>query len=110
MVFLTDMDQLSALIVLASYGRDSNEAVIVPQAAGCQTIGIYPFDEAKREVPRAVIGLTDISARVHIKRQLKDDVMSFAVPLAMFQEMEANVPGSFLERNTWKELMSLKDH
>ena len=109
-VFLTDMDQLSALIVLASYGRDSNEAVIVPQAAGCQTIGIYPFDEAKREVPRAVIGLTDISARVQGKRQLKDDVMSFAVPLAMFQEMGANVPGSFLERNTWKELMSLKDH
>jgi hypothetical protein len=103
------MDQLSALIVLASYARDSNEAVIIPQAAGCQTIGIYPFNEAKREKPRGVVGLTDISARVQIKRQLKDDVMSFAVPLAMFHEMEANVPGSFLERNTWKELMELKD-
>jgi uncharacterized protein (DUF169 family) len=107
-VFLADMDQLSALIVLASYERDSNEAVIIPQAAGCQTIGIYPFNEALREHPRAVVGLTDISARVQIKRQLKDDVMSFAVPFAMFGEMEANVPGSFLERNTWKELMELK--
>lgn len=108
-VFLADMDQLSALVVLASYERDSNEAVIIPQAAGCQTIGIYPFDEAKRELPRAVVGLTDISARVQIKRQLKDDVMSFAVPLSMFHEMEANVPGSFLERNTWKELMELRN-
>lgn len=107
-VFLADMDQLSALVVLASYERDSNEAVIIPQAAGCQTIGIYPFNEALREHPRAVVGLTDISARVQIKRQLKDDVMSFAVPFAMFGEMEANVPGSFLERNTWKELMELK--
>jgi len=107
-VFLADMDQLSALVVLANYERECLESVIIPSAAGCQTIGIYPFEEASREQPRAVVGLTDISARVQIKRQLKDDLMSFAVPFAMFQEMEANVPGSFLERNTWKELMELK--
>jgi hypothetical protein len=34
--------------------------------------------------------------------------MSFAVPLSLFQEMEKNVPGSFLERNTWKDLMALR--
>ena len=107
-VFLTDMDQLSALVVLASYDRDDNESVIIPQAAGCQSIGIYPFREARQERPRAVVGLVDISARVQIKRQLKDDLMTFAVPFVMFQEMEANVPGSFLERNTWKELMRLR--
>jgi uncharacterized protein (DUF169 family) len=107
-VFLTDMDQLSALVVLANYGREGNESAIIPFAAGCQQIGIYPFYEASGEPPRAVVGLTDPSARVQIKRQLKDDVMSFAVPFAMFKEMEANVPGSFLERPTWKELMDLK--
>ncbi|MFC1848559.1 DUF169 domain-containing protein, partial [Chloroflexota bacterium] len=104
-VFLADMDQLSALMVLANYERECNETAIIPFAAGCQQIGIYPFDEALREHPRAVVGLTDISARVQIKRQLKDDVMSLAVPFAMFREMEANVPGSFLERNTWKEIV-----
>jgi len=107
-VFLADMDQLSALVVLANYARESNESVIIPQAAGCQAIGIYPFREALSETPRAVIGLVDISARVQIMRQLRDDVMSFAMPLAMFREMESNVPGSFLQRNTWKELMELK--
>ncbi len=107
-VFLADMDQLSALVALANYGRDDNENVIIPQAAGCQSIGIYPFREAQSERPRAMVGLVDISARVAIKRQLKDDVMSFAVPFAMFQEMEADVPGSFLERNTWRELTKLK--
>jgi hypothetical protein len=30
------------------------------------------------------------------------------VPLSLFQEMEANVPGSFLERPTWNHLMHLK--
>jgi uncharacterized protein (DUF169 family) len=108
-VFLADMDQLSALVVLANHDRDSNESVIIPQAAGCQSIGIYPFKEARSQTPRAVVGLVDITARVQVKRQLKGDFMSFAVPFAMFLEMEGNVPGSFLERNTWKELMRLKD-
>jgi hypothetical protein len=107
-VFLADIDQLSALVVLANYGRPGSENVIIPFAAGCQSIGIYPYNEANSEQPRAVIGLVDISARVQIKRQLKEDVMSFSVPFTMFQEMETNVPGSFLERNTWKELMNLK--
>ena len=107
-VFLADMDQLAALVVLASYGRESNEGAIIPQAAGCQSIGIYPFSEAGSDTPRAVVGLVDISARLAIKRQLKEDVMSFAVPFAMFNEMEANVPGSFLERPTWQRLVKLK--
>jgi len=38
------------------------ENVIIPYAAGCQTIGILPYREAENENPRAVIGLTDITA------------------------------------------------
>lgn len=107
-VFLADVDQLAALVVLANYARESNESAFIPHAAGCQSIGIYPFREAQSGKPRAVIGMVDISARVQMRRQLKDDVMSFAVPFALFQEMEENVPGSFLERRSWKELMKLK--
>jgi uncharacterized protein (DUF169 family) len=107
-IFLADVDQLSALVVLANYGMPGRENVIIPFAAGCQAIGIFPYQEATSKQPRAVLGLVDISARVQIKRQLKEDVMSFAVPFTMFQEMEANVPGSFLERNTWKELRELR--
>ena len=107
-VFLGDMDQISALNVLANYGRRGNENVIFPFAAGCQNIGIYPFQEAKSEHPRAVLGLNDISARVAIKRMLKDDVMTFATPFSLFEEMEKNVAGSFLERGTWQQLMALK--
>jgi uncharacterized protein (DUF169 family) len=107
-VFLGDMDQISALTILANYAREGTENVIFPQAAGCQSIGIYAFREARSDKPRAVLGLNDISARVAVKQLLKEDLMSFAVPLSIFQEMEANVPGSFLERPTWNHLMHLK--
>ena len=104
-VFFVDPDRLSALVVLANYGCDSNESVIIPYAAGCQTVGIYPYQEAKSDSSRAVIGLTDLSARLHVKRILGGGLMTFAVPWRMFLEMEANVSGSFLERPVWQELI-----
>ena len=97
-IFFVNPDQLSALCVLANYGRDDNENVIIPYAAGCQTIGIYPYREARSVKPRAVVGLTDLSARVYVRKQLGDpNYMTFAAPFTLFEEMEKNVPGSFLE-------------
>jgi len=108
-IFFVNPDQLSALTVLANYGRSDNENVIIPYAAGCQTIGIYPYREAKSAKPRAVIGLADLSARVYIRKQLNNpNLMTFAAPFALFKEMEQNVPGSFLERHTWQSLLSEK--
>ena len=108
-IFFADPDQLSALVVLANYGRGNNENVFIPYAAGCQTVGIYPFREAKSDHPRAVVGLTDLSARVYIRKQLGDNLMTFAVPLSMFEEMEANVEGSFLDRPTWQSLLAARN-
>lgn len=106
-VFLANPDQISALIVLANYGREDNENVIVPFAAGCQQIGIFPYREVQSERPRAVLGLTDISARKNIKKQLDRNILTFSVPWHMFKEMEENIHGSFLDKQTWKSLQEL---
>ena len=103
-IFFADPDQLSALVVIVKYGRDDNESCFIPWAAGCHTVGIYPYKEAQSAKPRAVVGLTDISARGEIRRQLGENLMTFAVPLALFKEMESNVEGSFLERHSWKNI------
>ncbi len=107
-IFFCDPDELSALVVLANYGRGDNENVIIPYAAGCQTIGIFPYREAKADRPRAVVGLTDLSARVFIRKQLGDNLLSFAMPFSLFREMEADVEGSFLQRHSWQELLAAK--
>ncbi len=106
-IFLGDMDRISALTILANYHRRTSDNVIFPYCAGCMSIVLYPLNEAKAQTPKAVLGLNDISARVYLKRLLKDDVMSFAVPWQLYEEMESNVDGSFLERGTWKELMEM---
>jgi len=104
-IFLANPNQVSALVILANYGRGDTDNVIIPYAAGCQTIGIFPYRETKSDNPRAVVGLTDISARENVKGVIGEDLLSFAVPLKMFQEMEDNVEGSFLQRRTWKALI-----
>lgn len=103
-VFFANPNQTSALVVLANYGREHNENVIVPFAAGCQAIGIYPYREAEAENPRAVLGLIDLSARLQLKPKLGDQLFTVAVPYRMFCELEGNVEGSFLERPTWRQL------
>ncbi|MEJ5376972.1 MAG: DUF169 domain-containing protein [bacterium] len=105
-VFLVNPDQLSAMVILANYGRAGNQNVIIPYAAGCQTIGIFPYREAASEPQRAVMGLTDISARLYLRKLLDRNLLTLAVPWEMFQEMEGHVQGSFLDKRTWRLLSS----
>ena len=107
-VFVVDADQLSALVVLANYGREGMENVSIPWAAGCQLIGIIPINEGKKQKPRAVVGLTDLSARKNVRKLLGAGYLTFAVPWKMFLEMESNVEGSFFERPTWQSLKESK--
>lgn len=98
--FLANPDQLSALVVLANYGRTTTDNVTAPMGAGCQSVCLLPHREPMREPPRAVIGMFDISARPHVDR----DLLSFSVPFRMLQEMESNVAGSFLDHRSWQKV------
>jgi uncharacterized protein (DUF169 family) len=100
-VMLADADQLSALVILANYARPGRENVSIPWAAGCQNIGLLPLREGESDRPRAVVGLTDISARKYVRKSLGADCLSFAMPWPLFLEMEDNVEGSFLQRPSW---------
>jgi uncharacterized protein (DUF169 family) len=100
-VFLVNPDQLSALVVLANYARNSSDNVIIPFAAACHTVGIIPMREARSERQRAVVGLTDVTVR----NKFPGDQLTFAVPYRMYLEMESNVEGSFLEKHNWTGLL-----
>ena len=99
-----DPDQLSALFILANYANPQQENVCAPWAAACQVIGIFGYHELRREHPRALIGLTDISARNTVRASLGKNPMPFTAPRPLYLEMEQNVDSSFLRRETWREL------
>jgi len=101
-IFFCEPDQLSALVVLANYGRPGGDNVILPFGAGCHQICLIPYAQSKQKQPKAVVGVTDISARPMVD----PNVLSFTVPFSMFEEMEANAAGSFLEKEAWKKVRS----
>lgn len=103
--FFVDPDRLSALVILANYATPQKENVTIPWCAGCQSIGSFAYRELEREHPRAVIGLTDISARNTVRAVLGRNIMSFTAPWPVFLKMEENVDGSFLQRESWRECM-----
>jgi len=100
-VFYVNNDQLSALTVLANYYRPGNENVVVPFSSGCQSLFLVPYAETKKENPRAIVGLTDITVRPMVD----PDMLSFSVPYKMFLDMEENMSGSFLEKHLWHRVV-----
>lgn len=101
-IFYVNPDQLSALTVLANYYRPGYENVIIPFSSGCQSLFLLPYAESKKENPKAVVGLTDITVRP----MLEANMLSFSIPYKMFLDMEENVEGSFLKNNLWQRVMA----
>lgn len=108
-IFLANAEQLSALVFFANYDRDSDDNVTIPFGAGCHNIGIRAYHEAKSAKPRAVVGLTDPSARKQVVNVIGRDYLTFSVPYKMYIELENNIEGSFLERQTWQSLANHED-
>lgn len=104
--FLVTPDQLGALTILANYDKPGLENVAAPYVAACQVVGILAYREAQAETPRCLIGLTDISARKYLKSQGASDKLTFTIPYRRLLEMEENVAGSFLEGQTWADVIA----
>jgi uncharacterized protein (DUF169 family) len=106
-VFLVDPDRLAALTIHAGFARGPGENVVMPSGAGCQTIGILAYAEDRSPRPRAVIGPSDISARLAMNRQLgRRDLMTLAVPWRLYEQMEASVGESILAGARWAEILA----
>jgi uncharacterized protein (DUF169 family) len=96
-VFFATPDVLAGLFTLASFDTAEESGVFAPFSAGCGSIVLYPYLEKDRPEPRAVLGMFDPSARPHVPAA----TLTFAVPMARFARMVANMEESFLVTPTW---------
>lgn len=99
-IFLVNADQISALVTLANYDRPTNDNVVTYFGAGCHSTVLFPIAEAESESPKAIIGMTDPSARKYLSK----DLLSFSLPYKRFVELEAEAGESFLITDEWKQL------
>lgn len=96
-VFLVNPDRLSALTVLANYDTPNQDNVRLLFGAGCTQSVLYGMEAHEQALRTCYIGLTDLSARKVIDK----DIMSFSIPYGRYLEMEANVEECFFRTETW---------
>lgn len=108
-IFFANPHQISGLITLVNYARPGHENVIIRAGSGCNQAFLYAYQEGLSACPRAVLGFTDPSARKNCCSMIGDDALTLAVPYPLYQEMEDDVKGSFLETETWEALQKRMD-
>jgi hypothetical protein len=89
-----DAASLAALVTLGNYDRAGNENVLLPFAAGCQSLWTIPVKAARGVDGPCVVGLVDPAVR----RWLPRDLLAFSTSADRFVSLAACVPGSFLAR------------
>ena len=95
-LFPADITTLGQLVTLSSYDRFTNmDDVLIPDAAGCQSVFTVPYNERFKEHPKSVVGLMDMMARNYVPK----DMIIFSMPANRFVEMANNIKGSFLDKH-----------
>jgi len=100
-VFFARPDVLSGLFTLANFDRPDAGGVYSPFGAGCSTAILYPRLEQNSPLPRAILGMFDVSARPFVG----EDRLSFAVSFDRFTRMIENMEESFLATRSWKSVL-----
>jgi len=100
-IFLAQPDVLSGLFTLAGFDEADPQSVISPIGSGCSTIVQQPYLEAARQRPRAILGMLDVSSRTLVPQ----GTLSFAIPMAKFERMIANMDESFLIKESWAKVL-----
>jgi uncharacterized protein (DUF169 family) len=100
-IFFVPPDMLSGLFTLTNHALESTEAVYTPFGSGCGAILTHPLREAGKEMPRAILGMFDVSARPMVEK----DILTLAMPYSIFLRLLENVPGSFLQTESWKKVL-----
>jgi uncharacterized protein (DUF169 family) len=99
-IFFATPDVLSGLFTLANFDQTDPFTNIAPFSSGCGSIISYPYQESKKENPKAILGMFDVSARPYVP----ENTLSYAIPMKKFEQMIQNMDDSFLTTEDWQKV------
>jgi len=99
-IFFASPDVLSGLYTWVNFDESDPEMVAAPFGAGCASIVQYPLLESKKEHPRAILGMFDVSARPRVK----SNILTLAVPWKKFMAMIDCADETFFITKSWSRV------
>ena len=99
-IFFAKPDVLAGLFTLAGFDSEDFNGTIAPFGSGCASIVQHPLAESKKEKPKAVLGMFDVSARPYVQENL----ITFSIPIKRLEEMISFMEESFLVTNSWEKV------
>jgi len=98
--FFCNPDTVAGLHALANYDSMTPFGVMAPFSSGCATLVGFAMRELQANVPKAVLGLFDPSARICVK----PDLLTFSIPWPKFISMLENMDKCFLTTSLWQTI------
>ncbi|WP_458404073.1 DUF169 domain-containing protein [Methanobrevibacter sp.] len=102
-IFTVNPIELTAIIQINSSFRTQEAYILTPQAAGCQAIGCFTFNENESDDPKPVLGPIDFAGRSKMKHFIPNDYMTLSMPWKLFLKLEELNENSVLQTDLWKK-------
>jgi hypothetical protein len=100
-IFFASPDVLSGLFTLANFDQIEGRGVIAPFGSGCSSIIHQAYIENRKDIPKAILGMFDPSARPCVT----ENTLSFSVPMKRFVKMIGYMEETFLVTKTWADVL-----
>jgi hypothetical protein len=103
-IFSVNTVELAGLVTLAGAVMQGTDPVRIPQGADCNSIASFVYAEGDSVTPRAVLGMMGVDGREVMRKRFRDDIVTFALPLPLFQRMEQEADDCVFQIPSWKGL------
>ena len=104
-IFPVSPVELSGLVTLAGSVMSGTDPVQVPQGADCDSITAFAYTQAESPAPRAVLGMLGVDGRELMRKRFRDDILTLALPIPLYQRMEEEANDCVFRIPSWKRLV-----
>lgn len=102
-IFTVNPIELTALIQLNSSFRVKDSYILTPQAAACQAMGCFTFQQNESDDPKPVLGPIDFAGKRKMKHFIPDDYLNLSMPWKLFVKLDELSKKSVLQTDLWKK-------
>jgi hypothetical protein len=105
-IFPVNPLELSGLLTLLGSVVEDTDPLQAPQGPDCFRLTGFAYLQHDAQSPKAVLGMLDVDGRELMHKRYRDDILTLAIPMPLFQRMEREADQSVFQIPGWRKLRS----